>query len=145
MDDQLSEFDKLLDLKYGKITAEAFDRITMSKEYVYAYADVHPYSSDSGVPYVYMPFGSSVRLRFDALSMSKANGLFPRTARIKRRPIATKASKARLSDGHRRPPAARRDRRDKAETMMWRRFRSGPVIIVVEVERGLGASCFVPC
>ena len=56
-----------------------------------------------------------------------------------------KASRARLSDGRWRPPAARRDRRDKAETILWRRFRSGPVIIVVEVKRGLGASCFVPC
>ena len=54
-----------------------------------------------------------------------------------------KASKTRLSDGRQRPPAARRDRRDKAETILWRRFRSGPVIIVVEVKRGLGASCFV--
>ena len=56
-----------------------------------------------------------------------------------------KASRARLSDGRRRPPAARRDGRDKAETILWRRFRSGPVIIVVEVKRGIGASCFVPC
>ena len=53
-----------------------------------------------------------------------------------------KASKARLSDGRRRPPAARRDRRDKAETILWRRFRSGPVIIVVEVERDLGSVFF---
>ena len=48
-----------------------------------------------------------------------------------------KASKARLSDGRRRPPVARRDRRDKAETILWRWFLSGPVIIVVEVERDL--------
>ena len=77
--------------------------------------------------------------------MSKANGLFPGTARIKRRPIATKASKARLSDGRRRPPAARCDRQGIADVIMWRQFRSGPVIIVIEVERVLGASCFVLC
>ena len=32
-----------------------------------------------------------------------------------------------------------------ADVILWRQFRSGPVIVVVEVERGLGASCFVPC
>ena len=37
---------------------------------------------------------------------------------------------------------ARRDGRDKAETILWRRFRSGPVIIVVEVERDLGSVYF---
>ena len=36
---------------------------------------------------------------------------------------------------------ARRDRRDKAETILWRQFRSGPVI-VVEVERDLGSVFF---
>ena len=53
-----------------------------------------------------------------------------------------KASRARLSDGRRRPPAARRDGRDKAETILWRRFRSGPVIVAVEVERDLGSVFF---
>ena len=53
-----------------------------------------------------------------------------------------KASKARLSDGRRRPPVARRDRRDKAETILWRRFQSGPVIVVVEVKRDLGSVFF---
>ena len=53
-----------------------------------------------------------------------------------------KASRARLSNGRRRPPAARRDGRDKAETILWRRFRSGPVIVAVEVERDLGSVFF---
>ena len=87
-------------------------------------------------------FGSSVRPRLMELCISKDDLLFPGTARIKRRPLATKASRARLSDGRRRPPAARRDRRDKAETILWRRFRSGPVIIVVEVERDRGSVFF---
>ena len=37
---------------------------------------------------------------------------------------------------------ARRDRRDKAETILWRRFRSGPVIIVAEAERDPGSLFF---
>ena len=49
-------------------------------------------------------FGSSVRPRLMELCISKDDLLIPGTARIKRRPIATKASKARLSDGRRRPP-----------------------------------------
>ena len=52
---------------------------------------------------------------------------------------ATKASKARLFDGRRRPPAARRDRQGIADVILWRLFRSGTVIITVEVKRvGLG-------
>ena len=90
-------------------------------------------------------FGSSVRPRLMELCISKDDLLFPGTARIKRRPLATKASRARLSDGRRRPPAARRDSQGIAGVILWRRFRSGPVIVAVEVERGLGASCFVPC
>ena len=87
---------------------------------------------------------SGIALRISKANL-KANGLFSGTARIKGRPIARKASKARLSDGSRRPPAARRDRQGIADAILPRRFRSGPVIIVVEVERGLGASCFVLC
>ena len=44
-----------------------------------------------------------------------------------------KASKARLSDGRRRPPVARRDGRDKAETIMWR-----PVLIRARYHRRRG-------
>ena len=52
-------------------------------------------------------FGSSVRPRLMELCISKDDHLIPGTARIKRRPIATKASKARLgfptaAVGHRR-------------------------------------------
>ena len=55
-----------------------------------------------------------------------------------------KASKARLTDGRRRPPVARRDRREQRQggEILWRWFRSGPVIIVVEVERDLGSVFF---
>ena len=83
--------------------------------------------------------------RLMELCISKDDLLIPGTARIKRHPIATKASKAWLSDCRRRPPVALRDRQGLADVILWRRFRSGIVIIVVEVKRGLGASCFVPC
>ena len=72
----------------------------------------------------------------------KTNGLFSGTTHRQHLALAIKASKARLSDGRRRPAAARRDRRDKAETILWRRFRSGPVIIVVEVERDIRSVFF---
>ena len=68
-------------------------------------------------------FGSSVRPRLMELCISKDDLLIPGTARIKRRPIATKASKARHSDGRRRPPAARRDHQGIAVAIMWIRDR----------------------
>ena len=52
--------------------------------------------------------------------------------------LASQASKARLSDCRRRPPAARRDHQGIADVILWRRFRSGTVIMAVDVERGLG-------
>ena len=54
-----------------------------------------------------------------------------------------KVGKERLSDGRRRPPAARNKRRDIAETAMWRRLRSGPVIIAIGAGSGLGSSCLL--
>ena len=72
-------------------------------------------------------FGSSVRPRLIELCLSQDNLLVPGTARIKRRPIATKASKARLSDGRRRPPAARRDSQGIAGVILWRGSGPGPL------------------
>ena len=118
----------------------------MSKEYVYADDARWLDGTIPQIPEICADvFGSSVRPRLIELCISKNDLLIPGTARIKRRPIATKASKDRLSDCRRRPPVARCDRQGLADVILWRQFRSGIVIIVVEVERGLGTSCFVPC
>ena len=53
--------------------------------------------------------------------------------------LARKASKARFSAGCRRPPAAQHDRQGIADVILWRQFRSGTVIIVVEVEKEASA------
>ena len=52
-----------------------------------------------------------------------------RTARVVKvdSTIDLEARKARLSGGRQRPPAARHEGRGNAETIPWRRFRSGPV------------------
>ncbi|EJK47072.1 hypothetical protein THAOC_34235, partial [Thalassiosira oceanica] len=57
--------------------------------------------------------------------------------------VSFEVGKARLSGGRRRPPAARRERRDIADAIMWRRLRSGPVIIASGAKRCLGEACFV--
>ena len=119
---------------YRSIVARrAFDHKTMSKEYVYAnsrqmYIYIPSLDSDERLCIVYMPFGSSVRLRIVTLSRSKTNGLFPRPAHRQHVALARKTSKVWMSDGRRRPPAARRDRQGKADAILWRRFRSGTVI-----------------
>ena len=109
----------------------------MSKEYVYADA--------RWTARFLRFFGSSVRPRLMELCISKDDLLVPGTAHRQNVALASQASNARLSDSRRRPPAARRDRQGIADVILWRQFRSGPVIIVVKVERGFGASCFVPC
>ncbi|EJK51698.1 hypothetical protein THAOC_29108, partial [Thalassiosira oceanica] len=52
--------------------------------------------------------------------------------------VGFEVGKARLSGGRRRPPAARHERRGNADTIPWRRLRSGPVIIPYEAKRCLG-------
>ena len=86
-------------------------------------------------------FRSSVRHCIIELRISKDRWLLGPTQQTAN-DSRGKASRARLSDGRRRPPAARRDGRDKAETILWRRFRSGPVIVAVGVERDLGSVFF---
>ena len=87
-------------------------------------------------------FGSSVRPRLMELCISQDDLLISRPTHRQHIALAIKASKARLSDGRRRPPAAQHDRRDKEETILWRRLRSGPVIIVAEAERDPGSLFF---
>ena len=83
-------------------------------------------------------FGSSVRPRLMELCISKGDLLISRPTHRQHVALASQASKARHSDGRRRSPAARRDRQGIADVILWQRFRSGTVIIAVEVERGLG-------
>ena len=91
-------------------------------------------------------FGSSVRPRLMELCISKDNLLISRPTHRQHIALASQASKARLFDGRRRQPAARRDRQGIADVILWRRFRSGTVIIAVVVKRGLGQLVlFLPC
>ena len=88
-------------------------------------------------------FGSSVCPRLMELCISKDDLLIYRPTHRQHVALASQASKARHSDGRRRPSAAWRDRQGIADAILWRRFRSGTVIIAVEIERGIGAACFV--
>ena len=88
-------------------------------------------------------FGSSVRPRIMEQLMLEVQRSRLETARIIKVDRDLEASKARLSDGRRRPPGARHERRDKRSTIMWRRLRSGPVIIAFEAKRCLGEVFFV--
>ena len=86
-----------------------------------------------------MPFGSSVStppLRCIIDVESQRSLLRTHTSAD----VDLASQKAWLSDGRRsrRPPAARRDRQGIADVILWRRFRSGTVIMAVDVERGLG-------
>ena len=90
-------------------------------------------------------FGSSVHPRLMELCISKDNLLITGPTHRQHIALASQASQARHSDGRRRPLAAQHDRQGIADAILWWRFRSATVIVAVEVERGLGASCFVPC
>ena len=100
------------------------------------------YSSDSGDCVHALPIlrASLHRCVIDESTSKRRVGLCRLVGRHNQ-PVG-KASKARLSDGRQRPPVARRDRRDKVEMILWRWFRSGPVIILVEVKRELGSMFF---
>ena len=52
-----------------------------------------------------------------------------------------------FSDSRRRSPAARIERRDMVDAIMWWRLRSGPVIIAAGVGRGVGSIfvCSIYC
>ena len=90
-------------------------------------------------------FGSSVHPRLMELCISKDDLLITGPTHRQHIALASQASQARHSDGRRRPLAAQHDRQGIADAILWWRFRSATVIVAVEVERGLGASCFVPC
>ncbi|EJK71679.1 hypothetical protein THAOC_06857 [Thalassiosira oceanica] len=53
--------------------------------------------------------------------------------------VGFEVGKARLSNGRRRPLAALHDGHEKADTILWRRFRSGPIIIANEAKRCVGS------
>ncbi|EJK66913.1 hypothetical protein THAOC_12116, partial [Thalassiosira oceanica] len=57
--------------------------------------------------------------------------------------VSFEVGKARLSGGRRRPPAAWHEGRGNADTIPWRRFQSGPVIIAKRAKWCLGEECFV--
>ena len=87
-------------------------------------------------------FGSFVRRCIGEISFYEV-GWLVRPPHIMRKIVDRNVGKDRLSDGRRRPPAARHERLDIGEAIMWWRLRSGPVIIVGAAKRCLGEACFV--
>ena len=61
----------------------------------------------------------------------KDNLLISRPEHLQHLALARKVSKSRLSNGWTRPPVAWRDHQGTEDAILWRQFRSGPIIIVV--------------
>ena len=99
-----------------------------------------PYSSDSGIQGPCLWIFRTPLSWGDLMSKDRWS---PWPAHIIRQIVGFEVGNARVSDGRRRPGAARHDGHEKDDTILWLRFhRSGPVIIAAgagRAGRGVGS------